>query len=418
MKGVSLVIQLFKHTTNGRNLLIFGAYMSFSVHATNRANHIYLMGEGLTRDIHDTTIYVEKNYYRTFIDHGKKFVLSLHYNADDSYLFVNGKQELKFKAKNDQLVKEKLCIGNFSDQWTTSESEKTGLYENIYDFAVDYEAIIGVGPTYDMHRLVSLTVSLFNLVVAKVLECVSVVNEKCLARPKIINTNANEPVFYPLSIKVNKFSSDCNTINDPMAKLCVPDVTKDLNVKVFNMLARINGTRKLVWHETCKCICRLASATCNDQQDWNKNKCVCKCKEDLVSKLVCDKGYMWNPGTCACECDKYCEVGQYLDYSGCVCRKKLIDDLIEQCTSVVDMEIKNGTDLVCSVSQKVVNISSDSASRSSSSSNIYLFLFVAMLVVALLLATGFVYYCRKANKEKLDDKIYETAYSNTGALNF
>ena len=49
MKGVSLVIQLFKHTTNGRNVLIFGAYMSFSVHATNRANHIYLMGEGLTR---------------------------------------------------------------------------------------------------------------------------------------------------------------------------------------------------------------------------------------------------------------------------------------------------------------------------------------------------------------------------------
>ena len=79
-------------------------------------------------------------------------MLSLHYNGDDSYLFVNGRQELKFKAKNDQLVKEKLCIGNLSDQWTKTESEKTGLYGNIYDFAVDYEAIIGVGPIYDMHR--------------------------------------------------------------------------------------------------------------------------------------------------------------------------------------------------------------------------------------------------------------------------
>ena len=62
----------FTHTKNGRNVLIFGADMSFSVHATNRANHIYLMGDGLTQGINDTTIYVEKNYYRNFTDPGKK----------------------------------------------------------------------------------------------------------------------------------------------------------------------------------------------------------------------------------------------------------------------------------------------------------------------------------------------------------
>ena len=76
----------------------------------------------------------------------------MHYNGDDSYLFVNGRQELKFKAKTDQLVKEKLCIGNLSDQWTTSESEKTGVYGNIYDFVVNYKPIVGVDPIYDMHR--------------------------------------------------------------------------------------------------------------------------------------------------------------------------------------------------------------------------------------------------------------------------
>ena len=127
----------FAHTTSGRNVLFFGADMSFSAHAINRANHIYLMGEGLTQGINDTTINVEKNYHRNFTDPDKKFVLSLHYNADNSYLFVNGRQELKFKCKADQLVKEKL--GNLSDQWTKSESEKTGLYGNIYDFVVDYE---------------------------------------------------------------------------------------------------------------------------------------------------------------------------------------------------------------------------------------------------------------------------------------
>ena len=81
------------HTTDSRNVLIFEADMSFSVHATNRANHIYNMGTGLTQGINDTNIYAEKNFYRNFTDFGKKFVLSLHYNGDNSYLFVNGRQE-------------------------------------------------------------------------------------------------------------------------------------------------------------------------------------------------------------------------------------------------------------------------------------------------------------------------------------
>ena len=164
------------------------------------------------------------------------------------------------------------------------------------------------------------------------------------------------------------------------------------------MLSRINETRKIVWHETCKCICRLTRAICNDKQEWNKNKCSCECKEDLVSKLVCDKGYMWNPSTCACECDKYCEIGQYLDNKNCVCRKKLIDDLIEQCTSIVDIEIKNGADIFTS-STATKNIVTPV-----NSTNICLFLFVPVLIVRVLVATGFIYYYRKNNTTKLDKK--------------
>ena len=84
------------HTTTGRNVLIFGADMSFSIHKTNRANHIYVMGDGLTQGIHDTTLYVEKKYFRNFTEPNVKFVLNLHYNGDNSYFFVNGRQELKF----------------------------------------------------------------------------------------------------------------------------------------------------------------------------------------------------------------------------------------------------------------------------------------------------------------------------------
>ena len=71
----------FAHTTDARNVLIFGADMSFSVHKTNRANHIYLMGTGLTQGIHDTTLYAEENFYRNSTDPGKKIMLSLHYNV-------------------------------------------------------------------------------------------------------------------------------------------------------------------------------------------------------------------------------------------------------------------------------------------------------------------------------------------------
>ena len=100
---------------NGRNVLIFGVQENSLVHANNKANNIYLMGDFIVQCINDTTLYAEKLYSQNFTAASKKFVLSLHYNGDDSYLFVNGKRELKFKAKDDQIVKEISCLGNISD---------------------------------------------------------------------------------------------------------------------------------------------------------------------------------------------------------------------------------------------------------------------------------------------------------------
>ena len=95
---------------------------------------------------------------------------------------------------------------------------------------------------------------------------ISINNQECKARPKIIGVNNNEPVFYPYSIKGNKCSGSCRNINDPYAKLCVPDIINYINVKVFNLISRINETRQIIWHETCKCVCRLTSAVCNSMQ--------------------------------------------------------------------------------------------------------------------------------------------------------
>ena len=74
------------------------------------------------------------------------------------------------------------------------------------------------------------------------LECVSLKNQKCKVRPEIVDIYSNNPIFYPFSIKINKCSSSCNNINDPYAKICVPDTVKNLNVKVLNLMSKTKET--------------------------------------------------------------------------------------------------------------------------------------------------------------------------------
>ena len=101
-------------------------------------------------------------------------------------------------------------------------------------------------------------------------------------------------MLFPFSIKTNKCSDSCNNINNSYAKLCVPDVVKNLNVKVFNVRSRTNETRHIEWPETCKCKCRLDTSVCNNKQRRNDDKCRCKYRESF-DKGVCDKGANSNP---------------------------------------------------------------------------------------------------------------------------
>ena len=73
-----------------------------------------------------------------------------------------------------------------------------------------------------------------------------------------------------------------------------------------------------------KCKCRLDASVCNNKQLWNEDKCKCGYKE-LIDNGNCDKGFNWNPSNCEYECDKSRDVGKYLDYKNCACRKKLIN---------------------------------------------------------------------------------------------
>ena len=98
-------------------------------------------------------------------------------------------------------------------------------------------------------------------------------NQKCKTRPQIVNVNGDEPVFFQFSIESSKCSGSRNNINYPYAKICVPDIVKNLNVKVFNLMSRTNETRFIEWHETCQCERKFGENVCTNKQRWNKNKC-------------------------------------------------------------------------------------------------------------------------------------------------
>ena len=167
------------------------------------------------------------------------------------------------------------------------------------------------------------------------LKCVSVNNQECKVRLAVININSNEPSFYPYNTLPNKCSGSCNDINDSNAKLCVPDVAKNMNIKVFNLISRINEAMHVSWHETCTCKCRLDASICNNKKHWNNDKCRCECKK-LIDKGRCDNGFIWNRSVCECKCDKSCGIGQYLDYKNYKCRKELIDKLVEECSQNIN----------------------------------------------------------------------------------
>ena len=117
------------------------------------------------------------------------------------------------------------------------------------------------------------------------LRCVSMNNQECKISTKIIDTNKNEPLLYPYIIKVNKCSGSCNNINNLYSKLCVPNVVKNTNFKVWNLMSRNNETRHIKWLETCKCKYRLDASVCNNKQRWNNKICSCECKELIDSSL-------------------------------------------------------------------------------------------------------------------------------------
>ena len=134
-----------------KNVIIFGADLSSSVHPNNRANNILVLGKEFIQGTNGTTIYAKKIYSTNFTVTNKKFCLTLHYNGDSSYLFVNGKETVSFTAKDSEIVPYSSCLGNASKDFSLINTTNTGLYGYIYDFSVDYKATTN-DKMHDIHR--------------------------------------------------------------------------------------------------------------------------------------------------------------------------------------------------------------------------------------------------------------------------
>ena len=134
----------------GKNVIIFGADMSSSTKIDNRKKDILILGKGPTQGL-ESTLSAEKLYSNNFTNKNTKFCLSLHYNGANSYLFVNGTEIIKFKAKDSEIIPYSLCLGNISKDWTNDNMKKTGFNGYIYDFSTDYNAI-AVSDILDIHK--------------------------------------------------------------------------------------------------------------------------------------------------------------------------------------------------------------------------------------------------------------------------
>ena len=130
----------FPGTGLEQNVMIFGIDMRSSIKIDNRKKDILILGKSPTQGL-ELTPSAKKMYSINFTEHNKNVCLSLHYNGANSYLFVNGKEIHKFKAKDSKIIATPLCLGNTSKDLTVDNMKKAGLNGCVYDFTVDYDAI-------------------------------------------------------------------------------------------------------------------------------------------------------------------------------------------------------------------------------------------------------------------------------------
>ena len=121
----------------------------------------------------------------------------------------------------------------------------------------------------------------------------SLSNQKCMIQPTLINLHPNEYsqefTYYPFVFKLDRCAGSCNTLNDLSNKVCAPNKTEDLNLRVFNMITEINESKTLTKHISCEFKCTVDGRKCNSVQWWINDKFRCEFKKGHI----CENDYRW-----------------------------------------------------------------------------------------------------------------------------
>ena len=183
------------------------------------------------------------------------------------------------KAKNSEIRKYPLCLGNISGEFLANNMRnrtkwvcvqffcwlESFWYSQTYNGKTWYKIIFGLIKKMFIRLLTSLVVT-----ASSYTKCVSLSNQKREIQPTFINWHPNEYSqefhYYPFTITLDKFVGICNTLNDLSNKVCVPNKTKDLNLSVFNIITGINESKTLTKHISCECKCKFDEKKCNSKQ--------------------------------------------------------------------------------------------------------------------------------------------------------
>ena len=259
---------LFTDGSMGRNAIVFGAHMSSFVHTDNK--NILILGEGTTQGLDDTTLIAEAIYPINFTKSNKRFALSLHYNWNYSFLFVNATKIYQFKAKISKIKNYALSLGNISKDFTINNMKKAGLKRPVKIFSADFNAIYtnhildvqkylmkGTWHKIMFELIKKIFIRLLTDIVStsNYAKCMSLGNQKCMIQSTLISLHPNEYSqefhYYLSAVKLDRCVRSFDTLNDLSNKVCIPNKTKDLSLSMFNMTTGINESKMLTKHISC-----------------------------------------------------------------------------------------------------------------------------------------------------------------------
>ena len=130
---------------------------------------------------------------------------------------------------------------------------------------------------------------------------------------------------FPYKIEIGRCVGSCNNVSNPHSKVCIPDIVKNVTVKMFDLMNLENTTKQVKFRESCKCVCKINSSVCSEKQKFNKDTCRCQC---LVNKK-CQNDFVWNHSNSECE---YKKAAKLIIEKKC---EEMVDDISQNKTNSI-----------------------------------------------------------------------------------